>query len=251
MKPLFAIATVSLLALAACKKNEYDNQTNPNAIAYTINGVSDVKISSNGGKGTLPLSVTLTSGTQETVALSLSGMPEKVTASFSAASGTPTYASVLTITSDNAKEGTYPITLTGTSASNVKKTVNFNLVIDKPTDCATPMAGNYTGTIQCGSSPSATSFSATVDGSKLNVLYINNLSGAKQVPATLDCAKGTITLTETISTEPAGAYTRTTKVTGSGTFIEAAHSMNLTVTVESSYTGLPPNTSTCNYTMIK
>lgn len=257
MKLYLAIAAVTLLAIGSCKKNEYDNNpntnpnTNPNAISYTVNGVSDVKVPSNGGKGTLSLSIALVSGTQETVTLSLSGVPDKVNAEFSSASGTPAFTSTLTLTSNNAAQGTYPITLTGTSASNVKKTVNFNLIVEKPTDCAAAMVGNFTGTMSCGGAPSNTSFITTKHPSDLNTLLIEGLTGTP-IPAVLDCGQGTLTLKETTYSQPYGPGTMDTKVTGSGTFVESAHTMTITVTRAITYSmGGSGGTTTCVYTMAK
>jgi hypothetical protein len=259
MRPILAIAAFALIALSACKKNEYGNNnpntpTNPNALVYSINGVSDVKIPTNGGKEELVLAIAMTSGTQEAVTLSLSGVPAKVKAEFSTTSGTPTFTSTLSITSDDAAQGTYPLTLTGTTASGAKKTVNFNLVIDKPEDCATPMAGSYHGTRTCNgsSTPDPTAFMAQVDASKMNTLLLTaGVLGPNPVPAVLDCGKGTVTLTETNSVVGSGPNSQTIKVTGSGTFNAELHKMDITVVLVITYSGQQPNTTTCTYSMVK
>src|SRR5690606_8314032 len=120
---------------------------------FNINGISDVKVPAN-GSNSLALSVQYTSGVQENVTLGITGVPGKTTSEFSTTSGIPTFASTLSFTSNMEAEGIYPLTLTSTSVSGVKKEFNFNLIIDKPSDCSTSLLGTYQGSQQCmGNSP--------------------------------------------------------------------------------------------------
>ena len=80
-----------------------------------------------GASGTSTVTVTPTGGFTSAVALTASGLPTGVTASFSPASTTST--STLTLTAaSTAAAGTYPITVTGTSGSTTH-TVTVSLTV--------------------------------------------------------------------------------------------------------------------------
>src|SRR5688572_12898438 len=118
MKPYFTIAAFLLVALAACKKSDDTNTTDPNAMVYTITGVENTNIPVNESRE-LALGIGLKSGKAEMVTLGLSGVPERVVAKLSNTSGTPPFTSTLSFTFVNASQGTYPITFTSTTASGV------------------------------------------------------------------------------------------------------------------------------------
>src|SRR6267143_368932 len=68
-----------------------------------------------GDSVTSTISVSLTQGTPQTVALSQTGCPPSATCSLNPSSGTPSYSSILTVaTSSSTPVGTYTIILTGT-----------------------------------------------------------------------------------------------------------------------------------------
>lgn len=101
---------------------------------YTISNGGDSSVVK-GNQVTHSISVNKISGTAALVALSASGMPSGVTASFSPASCTPdsTCSSTLTLTSSlSSPAGTYPITITGTSGS-ISRTTSFTLTLTEPT----------------------------------------------------------------------------------------------------------------------
>jgi len=123
-KPISFLFVFSFLLLAACNRKD---DTPP--FSYIIDNVQSVPLSI-GGTNTLPLEIKYVSGNQEPVNLAATGLPAGVTASFSAASATPTFSSVLTLTaSTTAAEGTYPIKITSTSASTGTKSYDLELVI--------------------------------------------------------------------------------------------------------------------------
>jgi len=123
-KPISFLFVFSFLLLAACNKKD-----DAPAFSYIINNIQNVPLSI-AGVNTLPLEIKYVSGNQEPVSLSATGLPAGVTASFSAASGTPTFSTVLTFTaSTTAAEGTYPIKIIGTSASTGTKSYDLELVI--------------------------------------------------------------------------------------------------------------------------
>lgn len=245
-KVIFALAVSLTLALYSCDKKPSTPVVTPviNNTEFNINGISDIKIPSN-GSGDLVLSVQFVSGTQENVTLAITGVPSKVTAEFSTTSGIPTYASILSFASNNEATGTYPLTITATSASGVKKEFKFNLVIEKPEDCATPLIGNFTGTVQCDASgPSSTSMNV-VAGPDLNTIKLIG-QGTSEAIADLDCDKGTFVIREKIQNNTSYSI----KITGTGTFIS---SNVLNVKLKSVYyvSGVEQYTSECNFTLTK
>jgi len=80
-----------------------------------------------GGSGSNTITVTLRSGTTQTVTLSASGLPLGATASFIPASGNPTYSSICTITTTSSTPtGSYTVTVTGT-AGGITRVTMFTL----------------------------------------------------------------------------------------------------------------------------
>ncbi len=98
---------------------------------FSLSATPGTQSVARGGSTTYAITVTLTSGSASPVTLSASGLPAGVSASFSPASGTPTFASTLTVsTSASAVPGTYPFTITATGgAPAVTKTTIVSLTI--------------------------------------------------------------------------------------------------------------------------
>jgi hypothetical protein len=102
-----------------------------------------------GGSTTATVTVTLISGTPQTVSLSASGLPSGATASFSPSSGTPTYSSTMTIqASTSTPVGTYTITITGTYGSLTQSTT-YTLTVNTPpvTFSQSGMSSDASGTV--------------------------------------------------------------------------------------------------------
>ena len=107
-------------------------------MVYTVNGISDVTVRQYQDTNFVLVTNSLySSGPQETLELKVTSMPTGVTVSPSTSSGTPTFGSIFTFHAVTTAAGTFPITLTATSASSGTKTYTFNLIV-------TPSAGmNY------------------------------------------------------------------------------------------------------------
>ncbi len=245
-KLVFALAVTLTAALYSCDKKPSTPvvPTVTNSTEFNINGISDIKIPSNGG-GELVLSIQFVSGTQENVTLAISGVPAKVSADFSTTSGIPTYASILSFTSNDEAVGTYPLTITATSASGVKKEFKFNLVIEKPEDCATPIIGNYTGTVKCDASSPSSTTANIVAGPDLNTIKIIG-QGTSEAIADLDCTNGTLVIREKIQDNT----TYSIKITGSGTFVSSGI-LNFTVKNVYYVGGVEQYTSECTFSLTK
>jgi len=98
---------------------------------FSLSNSGEIKVT-RGGSGSNTITVTLLSGTAETVALSLSGLPPGASALFSSASSTPTYTSTLTInTSSITPGGSYTMSVTGTGGGYTH-TTTFTLTVPSP-----------------------------------------------------------------------------------------------------------------------
>ena len=95
----------------------------PPTFDYRINMTSTTTVTiAQGGSASFALVVTLTSGTAKDVSLNYTGLPPLATASFTAPSGMPTFASELDIqTNADTPAGSYPITITGESSGGSPK----------------------------------------------------------------------------------------------------------------------------------
>ena len=121
------ILLLSLLAIsfASCKK---DDKAAP--FVYTINGVHDITMEST-GTNFLALQLEHSSGTQQPVTISVSGLPNNVTATASPESGTPGFSTVVTFTAANADTGTYNVKVKGTTSGGSVKEYDLKLRITK------------------------------------------------------------------------------------------------------------------------
>ena len=93
----------------------------PPVFDYTITVTSNRTVTIPQGQlASFDVSVTLTSGSPQSVNLTATGLPTGVNHFFTLASGLPTFASTLVVQTDlNTPAGSYPITITGTSSGGV------------------------------------------------------------------------------------------------------------------------------------
>ncbi len=118
--------------------------TTPASATVTMTGLSFNYNLSNSGNSSVTKSAspvnlintitkTLTQGTTQSVDVTATGMPANVSVVYANKTCSPTCNTTLTFTvQPTAVAGTYPITVTGTSAGLVDKTTNFNLIISDP-----------------------------------------------------------------------------------------------------------------------
>ncbi len=109
--------------IAAPTPFDFDITTSPSSLT-----------SQPGQTQTASVNMILKSGTAQTVTLTVSGEPGGVTASLNPTSGTPTYASTLTVVvSDTATAGTYSLTVTGSGGGQTHSST-IMLTISKAAD---------------------------------------------------------------------------------------------------------------------
>lgn len=126
MKKLITLSLYVVL-FASCTKNSDNGGPD-----FAIDGIGDVSMDPTIMTKILPLVVSRPPGSsnQETVSLSVSGLPSGASATFEPASGIPSFATALTFNYnfDYTEEGTHQINIVGTSASGTK-TYPMRLII--------------------------------------------------------------------------------------------------------------------------
>jgi subtilase family serine protease len=188
-----------------------------------------------------PARITLTTATSNgfnsAVALSVTGLPNKVTAAFSptsiAAPGSGSSTLTLTETT-GATSGTYNLTVTATGGG-VTKTSQFSLTVAVPSFTLTPSATS--ATVTAGGSARVTVSTAALNGFNSSVaLSVSGLpSGvtASFAPTSIAApGSGSSTLTlAAVASKTAGSYNLTITATGGG--ITKPSPLSLTVAVPS------------------
>jgi hypothetical protein len=179
-----------------------------------------------GGSATTTVGTAVTSGSAQSVALSASGLPSGATASFSPTSVTAGGSSTLTIATTAATPaGSYPISITGTSASATHSTT-YTLTVNGTGACASPgqklgnpgfESGNTTWSATAGvigqNGPSQPAHSGTWDAwmDGYGTTHTDTLSQSVTLPA--GCASYTLTFWLHINTAETTTSTQFDKLT--------------------------------------
>ncbi len=101
----------------------------PQPFNFSLSVSSDSGLVQQGNSLTLPITVSLISGSSQSVSLSVSGLPSGAWAIFDQSSGTPTFTSTMNIsTSSTTPAGTYVITLTA-SGEGLTRTASYTLTV--------------------------------------------------------------------------------------------------------------------------
>jgi hypothetical protein len=211
--------------------------TGPSDFSVSVNP-TNVSVAA-GSNATATVSTTVTSGSSESVALSASGLPSGVTASFNPSLVNSGSSSTLTFTaSSSTTPGNYGITITGTGSTGTHTaTLTLSVTAAAQNDFSLSVSP-ASGSVTAGSGTSATVSTATTSGSAQSVSL-----GVSGVPAgvtasfspTSVTSGGSSTLTiATSSSSAPGTYTLT--ITGTGSSATHTTSYSLTVTAASACT---------------
>jgi pre-peptidase len=185
-----------------------------------------------GGSATYTVTTTVISGTAESIALSISGVPAGASAGFAPATVTAGGSSTLTVSSGTAAVGTYTLTITGTAPSATHSTtVSLTISPQTPPDF-TIAVSPASASVAAGSSTSYSVSTTAVNGSTQSIaLSVSGLpSGVTGSfsPSTVT-AGGASTLTISASAT-AAAGTTTFSVTGTSATTTHTASASVTVT---------------------
>jgi hypothetical protein len=120
-------ASLSLTVTGSPPSNDFSMSASPSSVSVV-----------QGAAGTSSIGTTVVSGSAESIALSISGLPTGVTAGFSPTSVTAGGSSTLTLTvGSTAAPGTYPLTVTGTAPSAIH-TTGLSLTVTASTGSGLP-----------------------------------------------------------------------------------------------------------------
>ena len=185
MKKACLLIVFAVVTLCSCTKN--NNTTTNNIIeplpAFTVSGVHDLTFTNgNTNYNSLGISVQYSDSAQQVVALSLSALPQGITLDSTwITSGIPSFSTTLLFydsTLAGATPGTYPMTLTVTSATSGKKTYPFNLKVNAEPSCVSILVGTYAScNSSCMISGGYYKDSVTADPTIVNKIWFYNVNG--------------------------------------------------------------------------
>ncbi len=249
-KSPFTVAVTSLIKAKAFKK-----RFNPSSEAsawFTIdNQQFDFSLSNSGHKAMQKgastqnqIGAALLSGTSQSVAFAVSGLPSGANPSFSNPSCGPSCSSTLTVTTGaSTPAGTFPLVVTGTGGGKSRSTT-FNLTVTEvPFDFSLSNTGNQS---VIAGAPASNRIDATlVSGSAQAVSFAATglPAGATASFSSASCSptcSSTLTINTTAGTTPAGTSTITVSASGGG--VTRTTTFNLTVTLPTAATpAINPN----------
>ncbi|MGA2653588.1 MAG: glycoside hydrolase family 6 protein [Terracidiphilus sp.] len=201
-----------------------------------------------GTTATSGVSVSAINGFDSAVALTVTGLPAGVTATFSPASVTGSAGSTLTFTaSATAVPGTYPLTVTGTSGSTTETATLSLTVVAAPNFTIT--ASSTTVSLPIGTNPTDTftiTFVGGLTGSvSVSATGLPNGLQANFSPNSVNAPGGSIVANFSAqSSTPAGSY----PIQIVGTNGTITHSVTITITIPGTGFTLTPSASTVSIT---
>jgi hypothetical protein len=198
---------VSVLAFSCNKGNE--TQTQP----YAIDGVDDIYVRQ-GEADSWNLAIRSIGPVYEDVTLSITGLPQGLTATMSNSHGQPTFYSTVVFNNMSALPGSYPCVLTASSAEAGKSTYDFTIKIDAPIVCG--LIQDFDATSACDSPYilNITTVNPPIEDS-INTVNIFNISNSGATfQAQVDCSNNTISVPAQSGTFNGDFIS----ITGSGTF---------------------------------
>lgn len=212
MKKSITLLLLVLVALSGCKKDKVED----NSMQYTINGLSDITYKYT--KQSIPVEIKYTSGNQEPVKLSVTGMPTGLGYTLSSSAGTPTFGAVLELTTTGIlAKGTYPLKFTSTTNSGKVKSIDFKIIVEN--SCAEGLIGKYDD-VQIPSSPQEYTVSTKADNPNRLYFYYEDET-TPYFYGDIDCATGLITIPYQV-TNSSGTY-----ISGTGTYTFSPKAINL------------------------
>jgi hypothetical protein len=210
------------MMLFACNKSDNNNNNinipvaDPDAMKYTVNGVADKNMNWT-DSAVIPLSIVHSSGRQEKLTLSVADLPANITASFEPQSGTPSFASILSLRSANVQGGSYTVKIKATTEKDSIKTFDFVLTVKGIEACIPERVGLYISKMQRGSSIAEDGELAVASSTEQNQVILKQVFldgfGNFDIKVNVDCANYKLTVIQQPLTGTPSA-----SVSGSGTF---------------------------------
>ena len=225
-------STVVTFTITAPVANDFSITANPASLSLV-----------QGANGTSTISTAVTSGSAETVSLTVNGTPAGATATLSPTSVTAGGSSTLTVGAGTAAPGTYTLTITGTAPSATHNTsVSLTVTAAPPSDDFSISASPTSLSLVQGQSGTSTISTVVTSGSaqtvSLSTSGVPSGATASLNPTSVTAGAGS-TLTLGAGSATPGTYTIT--VTGTGTSATHSTTVSLTVTAPP-----PPNDFSIN-----
>ncbi len=203
--------------------------TSTNDFSISASPSSLTLLQGNGGSSTI--STAVTSGSAQSITLSVSGTPAGASASLSPTSITAGGSATLSVNAGSAAAGVYTLTVTGTGTSATHSTsVTLTVTAPPPNDFSITASPSSLTLAQNAGGSSTISTAVTSGSAQAITLSVSGTpagASASLSPASIT-AGGSSTLSVNAGTAAAGTYTLT--VTGTGTSATHSTSVSLTVT---------------------
>ena len=181
-----------VLALSLFGSSCYKNPPSP--LSYGIDTVTNAYVPNN-DSAHLPFNVKFFTGnSNETVWLTIEGLPQHVTMDRDTITGTPNFVADFVLHANNAVLGYYPVTLVAHSYSTGIRRYNFTLGV-VTASCGYSMAGSYNGSNACASSNyNYVTTANTASGDSLTLVNFGGYGTITSTGVQLNCNTDSLTI---------------------------------------------------------
>lgn len=196
--------------LLSCGKDDPDPVTGEKFV-YNLTGTKNFNVETT-SSDSMTISLTRVSGATENIRLSMKGIPENMTATFTKSEGLPPYTSKIVLRGANIPVGTYQAALVaaGISSGTQEFPVTIN-VFKQETNCIAPLIGIYSVSEECESAPPPYNVSVSVDPTDNKFVLLKGFASIDiTLRAAIICGSNTVVIPE----QTIGNNT----VSGNGTF---------------------------------
>lgn len=241
MKKFHLLILLVAVSLFGCR-SRYSNTV----VTYKVGGLGAVTVTpAQSGELALDFTKITAVATSENLTLSLSGLPDGVTASINPKSGTPPFSSSVVLTDNNAAEGIYTVNLIVHSTLSGDNSYSFILTVGTPVNNNCNIAGSYPNSTAACSANGSYDFVETImnDSTTPNKIIFNNfVATGYHVYGFVNCGNGTINI-------PSQSLPNFITVWGTGTFT----SNDSTTAIAVSYTTMTQDSlmNSCQFTLIQ
>ncbi len=164
-------------------------------LSYAIDTINQNVYVGDTGYTHWPLKVSFLNGNpQESLTLTVNGLPARLTVSPDSLTAVPTFIEDFVFHTNYAIHGSYPANITAYSLTTGYKVFHFNIVV-VTANCAMAMAGSYSGSSACiyATSP-YTAVATAAGGDTLNIMNLGGLGTSSNTKVILNCGTDSLTI---------------------------------------------------------
>ena len=164
-------------------------------LSYSIDSIKTNVYVSDTGNTYWPLKISFLSGDpQELLTLKVIGLPINLSVTPDSITANPTFTEDFVFRAVNVIHGTYPCSLTAYSPTTGTRTYAFNLVV-VTANCATAMAGNYSGSSACiYANYPYTALVTALGGDSVNIQGFGGYGTSSNIRAYFNCGVDSVTI---------------------------------------------------------